>query len=177
MRPNCRTTRSAIACTPRQSVTSAPIATAPGNAAAVSRAFASSRSVTTTAAPSVASFPAIALPMPWPAPVTIAILSMSLPMNGSSQVSAYSRPDSRVMTSLEGLGQSCLTDGNTGQAAAHPRHALSIYQRIEAPGARRGPGKPSTYGLTSAQPISASSSQTQKPADPPNLTGDPGHKR
>jgi hypothetical protein len=47
-------------------------------------ALRSTRSVTTTVAPSVPSFSAIALPMPWPAPVTIAILSLS-PINGSYQ--------------------------------------------------------------------------------------------
>ena len=38
---------------------------------------------------------------------------------------------------LEGLGHSHLQDGNTGQAAAHLRQALAIYQRIGAPAARR----------------------------------------
>ena len=38
---------------------------------------------------------------------------------------------------LEGLGQAYLHDGNTGEAAAHLRQALSIYQRIGAPAAQR----------------------------------------
>jgi hypothetical protein len=86
IRPNCPATRSAIAWTPWRSVTSARIATAPGSASAVAFAFASSTSVTTTVAPSAASFRAIAWPMPCPPPVTIAILSSSLAINGSSLV-------------------------------------------------------------------------------------------
>src|SRR6478609_1319650 len=53
-RPNCSATRLTIAWTPWRSVTSARIAMAPGSASAVSFALASSRSVTTTVAPSAA---------------------------------------------------------------------------------------------------------------------------
>ena len=38
---------------------------------------------------------------------------------------------------LEGIGNSLLQDGNPGRAAAHLRQALTIYQRIGAPAARR----------------------------------------
>ena len=38
---------------------------------------------------------------------------------------------------LEGLGHSHLQDGNPGQAAVHLQQALTIYQRIGAPAARR----------------------------------------
>ena len=38
---------------------------------------------------------------------------------------------------LEGIGRSHLQDGNRGQAAAHLRQALTIYQRIGAPRARQ----------------------------------------
>jgi tetratricopeptide (TPR) repeat protein len=38
---------------------------------------------------------------------------------------------------LEGLGHSHLRDGDPSQAAAHLRHALTIYQRIGAPAALR----------------------------------------
>jgi len=38
---------------------------------------------------------------------------------------------------LEGIGHSHLHDGSRGQAAAHLRQALAIYQRIGAPRARQ----------------------------------------
>jgi hypothetical protein len=38
---------------------------------------------------------------------------------------------------LEGIGNSYLHEGNPGQAGAHLRQALTIYQRIGGPGARR----------------------------------------
>jgi Tfp pilus assembly protein PilF len=37
---------------------------------------------------------------------------------------------------LEGIGHSHLQDGDPGQAAAHLRRALAIYQRIRSPRAR-----------------------------------------
>jgi hypothetical protein len=38
---------------------------------------------------------------------------------------------------LEGIGRSLTQDGNPGEGAASLRQALTIYQRIGAPGARR----------------------------------------
>jgi Flp pilus assembly protein TadD len=38
---------------------------------------------------------------------------------------------------LEGIGNSYLRDGNPGQAVAHLQQALTIYQRIGAPSAKR----------------------------------------
>ena len=64
-----------------RTVTSVRMPTAPPPiASAVSFAVASLMSVTTTVAPSAASFSAIPRPMPWPAPVTMATLLSSFPM-------------------------------------------------------------------------------------------------
>ena len=38
---------------------------------------------------------------------------------------------------LEGLGQACLSDGNTDEGLTYLRQALDIYQRIGAPDAQR----------------------------------------
>jgi tetratricopeptide (TPR) repeat protein len=38
---------------------------------------------------------------------------------------------------LEGIGNSYLQEGSPGQAVAHLQQALTIYQRIGAPGAER----------------------------------------
>ena len=84
MWPNCRCTWATIASTDSREVTSAQIPTAPiptpFTASAVSLAVASLRSVTTTVAPSAASFSAMPRPMPCPAPVTIATLLSSFPI-------------------------------------------------------------------------------------------------
>ena len=70
-----------MASTDSREVTSARIPTEPpARASAVSLAVISLTSVTTTVAPSAASFSAMPRPMPCPAPVTMAILLSSLPM-------------------------------------------------------------------------------------------------
>jgi len=53
---------------------------------------------------------------------------------------------------LEGLGHSHLQDGHPGQAAAHLQQALTIYQRIGAPAARRVQQTIQNHGLTSTTP-------------------------
>jgi len=53
---------------------------------------------------------------------------------------------------LEGLGQSHLADGDTGQAAAHLRQALTIYQRTGTPGARRVQETLRRNGLSATTP-------------------------
>ena len=81
MRPNFSVTAATISATDSLLVTSTrrPMAPPPSSFAVVS-ADCSSMSVTTTVAPSAASFSAMPRPMPRPAPVTIATLSSSLPM-------------------------------------------------------------------------------------------------
>src|SRR5674536_70743 len=80
IRPNRRFTCATITSTDSCEVTSVCMPTAsPPIAIAVSLAVDSLMSVTTTVAPSAASFSAIARPMPWPAPVTIATLLSSFP--------------------------------------------------------------------------------------------------
>src|SRR5664280_2332460 len=80
IRPNRRFTCATITSTDSCEVTSVCMPTAsPPIATAVSLAADSLMSVTTTVAPSAASFSAIARPMPGPAPVTIATLVSSFP--------------------------------------------------------------------------------------------------
>ena len=74
-----------MAATDSREVTSAWMPTPP-MASAVSLAVCSLTSVTTTVAPSTASFSAMPRPMPCPAPVTIAILLSSFPMAFSSTI-------------------------------------------------------------------------------------------
>jgi tetratricopeptide (TPR) repeat protein/transcriptional regulator with XRE-family HTH domain len=50
---------------------------------------------------------------------------------------------------LEGIGQSYLVDSNPGRAARHLGQALKIYQRIDAPDARRVQQTLHRHGLTS----------------------------
>src|SRR6478609_813371 len=88
IRPNFSVTTATMATTDSLLVTSTrrPMAPPPSSFAVVI-ADCSSMSVTTTVAPSVASFSAIPRPIPRPAPVTIATLSSSLPMTVSPVVS------------------------------------------------------------------------------------------
>src|SRR4249919_2340106 len=79
IRPNCRCTSPTIASTDARAVTSPGMPTPP-TAAAVSFAVTSLTSVTTTVAPSAASFSAMPRPMPCPAPVTIAIFPSNVPI-------------------------------------------------------------------------------------------------
>jgi hypothetical protein len=48
---------------------------------------------------------------------------------------------------LEGIGHSHLQTGNHGKAASYLRQALTIYQRIGAPGARRVQDTLCSHGL------------------------------
>src|SRR6478735_2673147 len=79
IRPNCACTCSTMASTDSRDVTSAWMPTPP-TASAASLAVCLLTSVTTTVAPSAASFSAIPRPMPCPAPVTIAIFPSNLPI-------------------------------------------------------------------------------------------------
>jgi len=82
IRPRVCLTWSTIASTDSREVTSVRIPIAPlASKPAVATAVSSLTSVTTTVAPCEASFSAIALPIPWPAPVTIAILLSSDPIS------------------------------------------------------------------------------------------------
>jgi hypothetical protein len=97
-----------IAWTDSFEVTSALMPMAlPPMAAAVWLAVVSFTSVTTTVAPSAASFCAMPRPMPWPAPVTIAILLSSFPMcftlSGLLCVTANWRRDGDVLLRCEGV--------------------------------------------------------------------------
>lgn len=60
---------------------------------------------------------------------------------------------------LEGLGHTQLQDANPGQAAAHLRQALAIYQHIGAPGAQRVQQTLQNHQLASAT--------ERRPAAPP----------
>jgi tetratricopeptide (TPR) repeat protein/transcriptional regulator with XRE-family HTH domain len=68
---------------------------------------------------------------------------------------------------LEGIGRSHLREGNPGQAGAHLRQALTIYQRIGVPAARRVQQTLQNHRLTSTTP------QPRTPA--PGRQGHPPH--
>ncbi len=53
---------------------------------------------------------------------------------------------------LEGIGHCLLRDGNPGDAAAHWQQALTIYQRIGAPDARRIRETLRQHDITTAPP-------------------------
>src|SRR5690606_23753578 len=130
MRPNRSMTASVIASTAARSVTSVamPIESLP-RAAAVSSAFAWSRSATTTVAPSAASRVAMPLPMPEAAPVTMMMRSVSAVMGSSWRgvsvlsVCAVSAPRSGRVRAAGGLpGDDELHDLGRAVADLHAQH-------------------------------------------------------
>jgi len=67
-----------------------------------------------------------------------------------------------------------LQDGNTGQAAAHLRQALAIYQRIGAPAARRVQKTIQYHKLTTTTPEPQPAAPSSKGHQPDAPVARPG---